>query len=159
MVTSPLASTVWLDHECEHRGYLRGGLIFGGSTLGCGSGGGLGGKYCGSTLGGGVGGGLGRKRGVTSGGTLVGVWGASLDRSVVNRVAVWVRLWVGVGFSVGVPVAAIMSDNCRIAYMVWAPKQLKGVASTGLVRALTRHLSASVTALAKEIAGMAPLWG
>ena len=49
--TLPMASTVWLDRECERREYLWGGLIVCGSTLGSGAGGGLGGKR-GSTAGG-----------------------------------------------------------------------------------------------------------
>ena len=58
MVPSPTVSTVWLACARERRGYLWGGLCAGGSTLG-----------------GGTGGGLGKRHEGTVGGTLGGAWG------------------------------------------------------------------------------------
>ena len=57
------------------------------------------------------------------------------------------------------PVVAKMSDSCRMASMVWAPKRAKGVAGAGFARASARRLYASVAASEEDMAGMAPLWG
>ena len=79
----------------------------------------------------------------------------SLDSCTVARV----RLGGGVGFGGCVPVAENMSASCRMASMVWAPKQENSAAGAGFARASSRCLDVSVAALAKETAGMAPLWG
>ena len=67
--------------------------------------------------------------------------------------------WVRLGDGVGALVAAKMLDKYWMASMVWAPKRIKGADGTGLARASTRRLAASVAALVEDIAGMAPLWG
>ena len=112
----------------------------------------------GSTLGGGSGGGLGRLLGGTAGGTLGGAWGLVLcyRLGICTVVRVCLVVWGGIG---GTPVAAKMSDSCRMASMVWELKQAKGTAGAGFARASARRLAASVAASTEEMAGMAPLCG
>ena len=135
----------------ERRVYLWGGFIVGGSTLGGGSGSGLGGKRGVSTLGG--------KLGGTADVTLRGAWGSALPCSVGNGVATQVRLGGGVEVGLGVPVAEKLPTNCWVVLMVWAPKRAKDAASSGLVRASARQLAAPVAASEEDIAVMVLLWG
>ena len=111
-----------------------------------------------STLGGGSGGGLGGMLGGAARCTLGGAWGLVLCGLLGSCTVVRVCLvgWVGFG---GAPVAEKMSASCRMASMVWAPKQVKGSASAGFARASDRHLTASVAALAEDMSVMAPLCG
>ena len=99
--TSPMVSTVWLACVRERRGYLWGGSCVGGSTLGGGSGGGVG-----LLLGG------------TTGDTLGGAWGSvlccRLGRCIVVRVCL-----VGWGRLSGALVAAKMLASCRMAWLAW----------------------------------------
>ena len=62
------------------------------------------------------------------------------------------------GIGVGVPVAAKISANFRIAPMVWMSKRAKGVGGAVLDRSSASCLAASVASLAEDIAVMAPLW-
>ena len=112
----------------------------------------------GSTLGGGSGGGLVGLLGGTVGGTLGGAGGLVMCCRLGSCTVVRVCLvcWVGFG---GVPVAANMLASFRMASMVWAPKRAKGAAGAGFARASDRRLTASVAALAEDMAGMAPLCG
>ena len=64
----------------------------------------------------------------------------------------------GVGFGGCAPVVAKLSASCRMASMVWAPKQENSAAGAGFARASARCLDASVAASAEDMAGMAPLW-
>ena len=124
------------------RGYLWGGLSAGGSTLGGGAGGDLGGRHVG-----------------TVGGTLGGAWGSVSLCSRGSCIVAWVCLGVGVGDSVGAPVAEKMSASCWMESMVWAPKRAKGESGAEFARESARRLDASMTALAYDIEGISPLWG
>ena len=119
-----MVSTVWLDYARERRGYLWGGLRVGGSTLGGGSGGGLGELLIG-----------------TAGGTLGGAGGLVLCCRLGSCKAVRVCLvgWVEFG---GAPVSAKMLASCRMSSMVWAPKRANGAAGAGFARASARRLAA-----------------
>ena len=64
----------------------------------------------------------------------------------------------GVGFGGCAPVVAKMSASCRMASMVWAPKQAKAAASAGFARASARRLAAFVAESAENMDDMAPLW-
>ena len=139
---SPKVSTVWLACARERRGYLWCGLRAGGSTLGGGNGGGLGGRNGGAV-----------------GGTLGGAWGSVLSYRRGSCIVARVRLGGGVGVGVGALIAAKMSASCRMASMVWAPKQAKDATGAGFARASDRPLSASMAASEEDIAGMALLQG
>ena len=65
----------------------------------------------------------------------------------------------GIGFGGCAPVVAKMSASFQMTSMVWAQKRAKGAAGAGFSRASARRLAASMTALADEMSGMAPLWG
>ena len=136
---SPTVSTVWLACARERRGYLWGEL-----------------RVEGSTLSGGYGGGLGGLLGGTAGGTLGSAWGSVLCCLLSSFTVVRVCLVGWVGFD-GAPVIAKMSDSCRMASMVWAPKRENGAAVEGFARASDRRLDASVAASAEDMASMAPL--
>ena len=110
----------------------------------------------GSTLDGGYEGGLGGLLGGTVGGTLGYAWGSILccRLGISTVVCVCIVGWLGFG---GALVAEKMSDSCRMAYMVWAPKRAKGTAGAGFVRASDRRLAGSLAASADDMAGIAPL--
>ena len=93
------------------------------------------------------------------GGTLGGAWEYVLCCRLSSCTVALVRLGGGVGFSGCAPVAAKMSASCRMASMVWAPKRAKCAAGAGFARVSARRLAESVSALAEDIAGMAPLCG
>ena len=122
---SPMVSTVWLACARERRGYLWGGSLVGGSTLGGGSGGGIVGLL-----------------GGTAGGTLGGAWGLVLWCRLGSCTVLHVRLvgWGGLG---GAPVAEKMPASCRMASMVWAPNWAKGAAGAEFARASARRQAAS----------------
>ena len=138
---SPTISTVWLACSHDHRGYLWGGLRARGSTLNGWSGGGLGGLH-----------------GGTVGGTLGGAWGSMLCCSLGSYKVARACLGGKVGFGGCTPVAGNISASCRMASMVWAPKQAKGAAGAGFARGSDRRLAVSVSVSTEDMAGMAPLW-
>ena len=98
---SPKSSTARLACECERRGYLWGGLVYGGSNIGGGAGNGTSGGSCGA-----------------AGVTLGGVWGSALSRSMGSGAVVWVRLVIGLVVSVDVPATVKMTVGCQIVSLV-----------------------------------------
>ena len=90
-------------------------------------------------------------------GTLGGAWISLLRYSRGSCIVSQVRLGGGVGFGVGVPVAAKILASCWMASMVWVQKRSKGAAGAGFSRASDRRLDASVATSAEDIAGMVPL--
>ena len=93
------------------------------------------------------------------GGTRGGAWGSVLCCSLESCTVAWVCFRGGVVIGGCAPVAANMSAICRMASMVWVPKQAKVAASAGFSRESDRHMAASLDVLAEDMSGMAPLCG